>query len=49
MFDNAFKQQPTNEDLGSQTFFANVRTGNWKTAQQVHFPCVYRVSAIVDL
>jgi N-terminal acetyltransferase B complex non-catalytic subunit len=35
MFENAYKQQPTNEDLGAQTFFANVRTGNWKTAQQV--------------
>ena len=35
MFDNAYKQQPTNEELGAQTFFANVRTGNWKVAQQV--------------
>ena len=35
MFDDAFKQQPTNEELGAQTFFANVRTGNWKVAQQV--------------
>lgn len=35
MFENAYKQQPNNEELGAQTFFANVRTGNWKTAQQV--------------
>jgi len=49
MFDNAYKQQPTNEDLGSQTFFANVRTGNWKTAQQVNFLCLYHMSAIIDL
>jgi hypothetical protein len=35
MFDNAFKQQPGNEELGVQTFFANVRTGRWKEAQQV--------------
>jgi N-terminal acetyltransferase B complex non-catalytic subunit len=35
MFDDAFKQQPTNEELGAQTFFANVRTGHWKAAQQV--------------
>lgn len=33
--DNAYKQEPTNEELGIQTFFANVRTGNWKAAQQV--------------
>ncbi len=35
MFDNAYKQQPNNEDLGTQTFQANVRVGNWKAAQQV--------------
>ena len=35
MFEDAYKQQPANEELGIQTFFANVRTGNWKTAQQV--------------
>jgi N-terminal acetyltransferase B complex non-catalytic subunit len=35
MFDEAYKRQPNNEDLGVQTFFANVRTGNWKAAQQV--------------
>ena len=48
MFENAYKQQPTNEDLGAQTFFANVRTGNWKTAQQVRLLCVYCISAITD-
>lgn len=35
MFDEAFKKQPLNEDLGMQTFFANVRAGNWKSAHQV--------------
>jgi hypothetical protein len=35
MFEHAYKRQPANEELGAQTFFANVRTGNWKTAQQV--------------
>jgi len=35
MFDEAFKKQPQNEDLGCQTFFANVRAGNWKSAHQV--------------
>lgn len=35
MFEEAFKLQPTNEDLGVQTFFANVRANNWKAAHQV--------------
>ena len=35
MYEDAYKQQPANEELGSQTFFANVRIGNWKAAQQV--------------
>ncbi|KAI0082628.1 actin cytoskeleton organization protein [Panus rudis PR-1116 ss-1] len=35
MFENAYKQNPLNEDLGTQTFFANVRVGNWKAAQQI--------------
>ncbi|ETW85831.1 hypothetical protein HETIRDRAFT_308984 [Heterobasidion irregulare TC 32-1] len=35
MFEEAFKRQPLNEDLGMQTFFANIRTGNWKTGQQL--------------
>jgi len=39
MFDEAFKKQPQNEDLGCQTFFANVRAGNWKSAHQVGAFC----------
>ncbi|CCM04607.1 uncharacterized protein FIBRA_06789 [Fibroporia radiculosa] len=35
MYEDAFKQQPGNEELGSQTFMANVRIGNWKAAQQI--------------
>jgi len=35
MFEEAYKQQPTNEELGAQTFFANVRASDWKSAQQV--------------
>ncbi|KAH7913728.1 N-acetyltransferase B complex non catalytic subunit-domain-containing protein [Hygrophoropsis aurantiaca] len=35
MFEDAYKQQPLNEELGAQTFFANVRTGNWKAAQLI--------------
>ena len=35
MYEDAYKQQPGNEELGTQTFFANVRIGNWKAAQQV--------------
>jgi N-terminal acetyltransferase B complex non-catalytic subunit len=35
MYEEAYKRQPTNEELGAQTFFAQVRTGNWKNAQQV--------------
>ncbi|TFK42516.1 actin cytoskeleton organization protein [Crucibulum laeve] len=35
MFEEAYKQQPSNEELGAQTFFANVRAGQWKSAQQV--------------
>ena len=35
MFEEAYKQQPANEELGAQTFFANVRASNWKSAQQV--------------
>ncbi|KAH9901395.1 actin cytoskeleton organization protein [Cubamyces lactineus] len=35
MYEDAYKQQPGNEDLGTQTFFANVRIGNWKAAQQI--------------
>ncbi|GLB34889.1 putative N-acetyltransferase B complex (NatB) non catalytic subunit [Lyophyllum shimeji] len=35
MFEEAYKQQPFNEELGAQTFFANVRAGQWKSAQQI--------------
>lgn len=35
MFEEAYKQQPSNEELGAQTFFANVRAAQWKSAQQV--------------
>ncbi|KAG6874208.1 hypothetical protein C0995_003754 [Termitomyces sp. Mi166 len=35
MFEEAYKQQPLNEELGAQTFFANVRAGHWKSAQQI--------------
>jgi hypothetical protein len=39
MFEEAYKQQPANEELGVQTFFANVRASQWKSAQQVRvFP-----------
>lgn len=33
LFEDAFKQQPDNDELGRQAFFANVRAGNWKAAQ----------------
>lgn len=43
MYEAAWKQQPGNEDLGAQTFSANARTGNWKSAQQacdiLHYGC----------
>ncbi|KAF9792094.1 actin cytoskeleton organization protein [Thelephora terrestris] len=35
MFEEAYKKQPHHEELGVQTFFAIVRTGNWKAAQQL--------------
>ncbi|KAJ3537583.1 hypothetical protein NM688_g6661 [Phlebia brevispora] len=35
MYDTAWRQQPSNDDLAIQTFSANARTGNWKAAQQV--------------
>jgi N-terminal acetyltransferase B complex non-catalytic subunit len=37
MFEEAYKKCPTNEDLGAQTFFANVRASHWKSAHQVCF------------
>jgi hypothetical protein len=41
MFEEAFKLQPTNEELGAQTFFANVRAGRWKSAQQVKYSILF--------
>lgn len=35
MYDDAYRAQPLNEELGAQDFFANVRTGNWKATQQI--------------
>ncbi|KAI9509646.1 N-acetyltransferase B complex non catalytic subunit-domain-containing protein [Russula earlei] len=35
LFEDAFKQQPENDEFGRQAFFANVRMGNWKAAQQL--------------
>ena len=35
MYDTAWRQQPSNEELAIHTFSANARTGNWKAAQQV--------------
>lgn len=37
MFEEAYKKQPGNEDLGAQTFFANVRANHWKSAHNVCF------------
>jgi len=37
MFEEAYKQQPHNEELAAQTFFANVRALQWKSAQLVCF------------
>lgn len=35
MYDEAFRKQPHDEEVGGQDFSANVRTGNWKSAQQI--------------
>ncbi|KIK57739.1 hypothetical protein GYMLUDRAFT_45908 [Collybiopsis luxurians FD-317 M1] len=35
MYEAAYKKQPGNEELGCQTFFANVRASHWKSAQQI--------------
>lgn len=43
MFEEAYKQQPLNEEYAAQTFFAHVRTTNWKSAQQVHFSTPVRI------
>ena len=37
MYEEAYKKQPGNEDLGAQTFFANVRASHWKSAHNVRF------------
>jgi len=39
MFEDAYKRQPHNEELALQTFYAYVRTGNWKAGQQVRGNC----------
>lgn len=41
MFEEAYKQQPGNEDLAAQTFFANVRAQRWKFAQQARVHGVF--------
>lgn len=33
MFEEAYKGQPQNEELGQQTFFSNTRAQHWKNAQ----------------
>lgn len=35
MCEEAYKSQPQNEEYGAQAFFANIRNGNWKSAQQI--------------
>jgi len=35
LYEDAFKKEPRNEELGSQTFMAMVRIGSWKSAQQL--------------
>ena len=40
MFEDAYKRQPQNEELAMQTFFAQLRTGNWKASQQVSIRAV---------
>src|SRR5882724_10315334 len=39
MYDEAYKKQPGDEELGAQTFMANAKIGNWKVAQQVNVTC----------
>jgi len=49
MFEEAYKQQPLNEELGAQTFFANVRASQWKFAQQVpNFAHCYQTSTPIS-
>lgn len=35
LYEDAFKKEPRNEEIGSQAFMAMVRIGGWKTAQQL--------------
>ncbi|KIO20263.1 hypothetical protein M407DRAFT_30110 [Tulasnella calospora MUT 4182] len=35
MFEDAFKKQPGNEELGAQTFMSHIRVGSWKSAQLI--------------
>lgn len=35
LYEDAYKKEPRNEELGSQAFMAMVRIGGWKTAQQL--------------
>lgn len=35
MFEDAFKKQPANEELGAQTFMSHIRVGSWKNAQVI--------------
>ncbi|KAG8902855.1 hypothetical protein FRB99_004017 [Tulasnella sp. 403] len=35
MFEEAFKKQPHNEELGAQTFMSMIRVGSWKSAQVI--------------
>lgn len=49
MYDEAFKKQPGNEELGAQTFMANAKISNWKTAQQARampysFVCLHLIT-----
>ena len=35
LFEWAYKKNPQSDEMGAQAFMANVRTGSWKSAQQV--------------
>lgn len=47
MFDYAFKQNPANEELGIQSFFANLRTSNWKAGQQVRLTSIQIIRVLL--
>lgn len=47
MYEEAYKQQPHNEELAVQTFFANVRAFQWKSAQLVCPPLLTSSSCIL--